>query len=227
MKPLSWTELYLYTHDHKRWYDRYILGNEDEPTSEMRLGTCVHKVIERPELIKLAIQAVDESFPVDKARNIKRLLYKARLLHPKQSEVVIRAKLRDSEGIYEGVSLIAIFDGFYKKERILREFKTTDLDKKWLQYRVNTSEQLSFYAYCYWLNTRKFFREIQLYRLNTENANIKKFETQRGWMDIMQMEQKIKAVIDAMVNEGLWYKRISSQELKKKKEGQLILIPRL
>jgi len=219
-KALSYSEYFLWNRSRGEHYKRYILGEQDEPTMEMRLGSLVHKVIEEPRIKESAFEALDENVPSAKARNLKRLIYKAILLHPKESEKVIRAKLRDSEGIYEGVSLLAIFDGYYKKDRVLREFKTTNNSHTWTQHRVNTNDQLSFYAYCYWLNYHKFFRQIELYRLNTEDASIKKYETARGWQDIIHIEQKIKKCVDEMVEAGIWHKRISSYEAKLRRQGQ-------
>jgi len=201
----SYSEYNLWNRNRDEYYRRYILGEEEEPDEKMRLGTIIHRTIEDPRYNWL-YELRQMGYKGKQIKNIRKLLDKAMLLRPKESEVTLTADL-------EGVKLLAIFDGLDKNERILDEFKTTDNNDSWHQWRVDWDEQLSFYALVYYFSYHKYFREIRLHRINTTTGTIRTFYTIRSLRDVKEIEKKIKKTISEIKEAGWWEKRLSRKEI--------------
>jgi hypothetical protein len=50
MKPLSWSELYLFNNDRPLWHRRYILGEKTVPNMRMVRGKDIHEAVEGKSL---------------------------------------------------------------------------------------------------------------------------------------------------------------------------------
>jgi hypothetical protein len=207
-KYFSYSEFYLYQHDPAKYIDRYINGVEQEPNPEMVLGTILHSAIENKKFDYL--KALKESGLDKKKFKVRKILDKVETKRPPKSEVSMFGETKS------GIKLYGIFDGFDKENRELIEFKTAS-DDKWFQGRVDKLDQLSFYAYIYWLNSHAFFKEIRLYAINTEKATIKTFKTARSASDIWPMADSIEKVVKELKAFGLWDKRLGREQINQTK----------
>ena len=156
MKAISYSEYNSYVNYRDDWFKRYILGERDEPNKAMKFGTLVHEMLENPKR-----QWIPESKPeFSKAQLMTALTLRDKALPKrlKEQEKVLTAEK-------DGVRLIAIYDTFDPDERIVGDYKTTSNMYRWNQWVVDNDEQLSFYAWVYYLVFRKYLKELQLHRL--------------------------------------------------------------
>jgi len=192
----------LFRQDKRLYLRRYIEGIEDEPTPEQRLGKTIHSALEdmRYPWLKEVVRK--------KKKVVRTLLDKMSSKKlPPEKEVVMTAKTK------RGINLISIFDGFNKKNRILIEYKTSE-NEAWSQWIIDDHQQLSFYAYVYWLNYHAYLKEIILYFLNTKTGKIKTFKTVRSKRDLMYIADQIDQTVNEIKQAGLWEKRLSYKERK-------------
>ena len=196
----SHSEFYLWNRDRQKYIDRYVKGIEEPKTRPMILGTIIHKTIEEPRYPWLQ-EMKKEGFDYDEIYVVRKLLNKVK--RPPKSEVTFTTKDED-------LSLITIFDGLDKENKILYEYKTSKRD--WTQYQVDTNTQLSFYAYVWQKLFHSYFSDIILFSLNTEKGTIKTFHTTRGPKDIWDIKEKIEKTHQEMKSAGIWEKRLSRQD---------------
>jgi hypothetical protein len=99
---------------------------------------------------------------------------------------------------FEGIPLVAKFDGFDEKVLDIGEYKS---GKKWTQKMVDNHGQLTFYAFTIWLKYGKFPSKIQLHWAETAEdddgvlyltGKIKTFTTTRTLKDIILFSKRIK-----------------------------------
>lgn len=208
MKSLSWSEYYLFNHNKQEYYDRYILGIKQPPNKKMELGSLIHQAIEDPKFPWLETMK-QLKYKRKQQFNVRKILDKMNKYLPYgnehyNSEVGMMADLDD-------IKLFGIFDALHTKDHILYEFKTTDQEDRWTQWKVNTSPQLQFYSLIYSLTYHRFFRQIRLFSINTAKATVSLIETQMGYYDIEHIKAKINATVGQLKALGWWYKRVSSR----------------
>lgn len=205
MKPLSASELALWRKDKDAHYKRYVLGETEPANDKMKLGTLVHAAIEDEKFPWLEIMTKENYDPAI-IKAVRKIMDKADRLRAPEREVGMRATTKS------GIPLLAIFDGFNKKERELDEYKTTDNKFRWNQQRVDVNFQLSFYAYVYNLNFYAFFSEIRLHQLNVATGSVRTFRTVRSRADIDIMDRLVHHAVAEMKTAGVWEKRLSKHD---------------
>lgn len=211
-KYFSYSEFYTWCNDRERYYQTYIEGVETPPNDAMILGSIVHETLENPK--KEWIKELKENKMHKRIGVVRKLLDKMEPKKIGQPEVSMIAKKDD-------VKLFSIFDGFDKKNRILNEYKTSDKES-WTQWRVDFNKQLSFYAWVYYLNCHSYFREMNLYFLDTKKGNVKTFKTIRSRRDIMLIEKEVLKAVDEIKKAGLWEKRLSREDRNKLNQLNLV-----
>ncbi len=200
-KFFSFSEFSLYHRNFDEWHKRYILGEKQEPTREMTLGTLIHSVAENP---RFPIQQEMKRLGFSPRQRIAVLKMLPKMKREGKSELVMTTQSEPR--------LIGIFDGFDKEERTLYEFKSTANKWTWTQRKVDEAEQLSFYAKIYYENFHAFFKEIVLMRFNTVKGTVKTFRTARSLSDIKAITHEINKTVAEIKERGLWEKRLTSKE---------------
>lgn len=215
----SYTELRTFEHDRDDYYRQYIEGEQFEPNLSMKIGSAIHSYLERPDfpLIKEL-----SAWPIEKERleTIGKMMKKLDAIRAPEREVSMIAKLED-------VKLFAKLDGFYKTDRVIVDFKTTDQPDNWQQRIVDYHPQLSFYAMVYWLTYRRFLTSILLYRIDTMTGSVTKRETIRSRTDIEAMKQRVLAAVEELKRFGWWEKRLSREEQLTKNQLHLTNITKV
>jgi len=186
---LSWSQYNLFLRSPEQYRQVYILGKPSFKNVEMEFGSKIASGLEQEDLTGDAeIDFCKVSLPeVDE----------------KEKEMTV--KVGD-------MKLLIKMDGYKKKDHIIYEYKTGHVP--WTQGKVDKWEQLTFYAYVYWLikgvvpqlkliwiPTQKIEGEISL----TKEAPIV-FNTKRTTSDFYKMAVKTKRVwneIGKMVKEEL------------------------
>lgn len=210
-KYFSYSEMNQWDRDKSAYIRQYVDGVYDPPNQAMELGTIIHATIEDPKFPWLmAIQ--QKGLDVDIV-SVRKAINKLMRKRGGEREFTMTAKTAF------GTSLLAIFDGFQKSGRTLDEYKTSDHDS-WNQYRVDTNDQLSFYAYIYHLRFHQFFQEMKLHAVNVKKGTVHTFKTTRGPKDIEYISDKIERICDEIHSAGLWEKRLSRKEREKEKQKE-------
>lgn len=213
---LSYSEMRLFFQDRVEYQRRYLEGIEGEQNPAMKLGTLIHKTIEEPRYPWLK-EAREMEIRGRRLLALRKLITKAMDKRPPEGEVSMIATTRT------GIKLFAIYDGLDRKNKVLYEYKTSDRPELWNQRIVDDHKQLSFYSYMYHLNTHGFFKEINLYYLNTAKGTIKHFRTARGPRDIEFIEGMVENCVSKLKELGWWEKRLSKED--KAKKFNLTLFP--
>jgi hypothetical protein len=214
-RNFSYSEMHLWEYDRAAYERQYVLGEDQETTQKMELGTIIHAVIEEPRYPWLK-ELLEKGYTPRQIAVARKLITKALRKRPVESEVVLTVKTPT------GTSLLVKMDGLDRAGRVLTEFKTSDRAKRWTQWAVDTADQLSFYAYAYHLVYHAYLREIMLYFLNTTKGTMETFHTARGPKDLDHIATKIERVCDEIHAAGLWEKRLSRKEREKKNQLSLL-----
>lgn len=206
-KPLSWSELHLWETSPEEHHQRYIQGIKSPTTPQQEFGTIIHTTIADRKFPWIK-ELVVKQRPVQEQHIARKILNKIETKRPKESEVFLVAQT------FNGIPLVAIFDGLDKENRILIEYKTSG-GAYWNQTTVDRHGQLTFYAYVYHLKFHSYFREIQLHRMHTKSGNVKTFYTARGPKDIEDMKNRVQYCYDQLMKQGLWHLRKSNRNQDK------------
>lgn len=204
-KYFSPSEMFLWCKDREQYYDQYILGKPFEPNDKMKAGKIIHSYL------------ADNRYPVVKELKElgftnKRIVVVRKMLN-KIEPKLLPEREKSMGADFKGIRLFGIFDGFDKKNRILAEYKTMDeSSRKWYNRDIDRNEQLSFYALIYKLSYFQYFKEIKLYRMNTERGTVQTIHTARGPKDLEYIAEKISKCVDEIKAENLWEKRLSRKE---------------
>lgn len=185
---LSWSQYSLFLSNPEEYRRTYILGEPNFTNIEMDFGAKIANGLEKEDLTGDA--------EID--------FCKITLPKVDEKEKEMRVK-------FEEVPLLIRMDGFIKPN-IIHEYKTGH--NPWTQRKVDTSEQLTFYAFAFFLATNKI-PEISLFWIPTkkENGVISltgdnpvEFKTKRSISDFTKISKKIKKVwkeIGEMVKQEL------------------------
>ena len=213
---VSYSELSAYYWDKQRWYDRYILGKEEEMPERATLGSDIHKYWE------------DEKYPLTEKLKERGYTPKQVVAIKKAANKLVKWKLPEPEAkmyaeLKNEIKLFGLFDSWDKENKILAELKTSDQEDAWTQWRVNNNEQLSFYALIYWKTYHGFLKEIRLHFLNPKKGTLKTFYTARGPKDLEHIYNKIQQFVQDIKNKGLWSQRLSREERDQLQQKKLKL----
>lgn len=202
-KALSYSELSSWLYSKDEWYKRYILGETEEPNSAMVLGKLIHSALEDPKYPWLmALKQI-------KYKNVAPI---RKILNKMANKTAPSREVRMTAETKEGIPLLAYWDGFDKKNKVLYEYKTSIEVGAWAQWKVDSARQLSFYSLMYKLKWHSFFREIRLFYLDLTRGTVETFLTARGPEDIKKVAQEITNAVIEMEANHLWDKRLTTQE---------------
>ena len=215
IKSLSYSELSSFLWNKDEWKSRYIDGISEPPNDKMILGKIVHQSLEDEKYPWL--MALKQQLPQQNPIPIRKILNKM------SSKVAPAREVRVTATTKDGTGLLAYWDGFDKKERVLYEYKTSAELNQWQPWKVDFNRQLSMYAYMYKLKWHNFFREIRLFYLNTEKGTVETFLTARGPRDIDLVAREIKDAVAEMRSLGLWEKRLTKSQRALESQGKLNL----
>lgn len=211
----SHSELRLYQYSPDKYYERYVLGKDDQPNKSMQLGSIIHAAIEN-QMYGWQAELKEKGFTRGQMIAVRTLLDKIR---PKLPTTMGHEIMRFAES---DIRLMAIYDGYDEKEKTLYEFKTSDNRDRWNQFIVDTHQQLSFYAYIHYLNTHSYLRNIKLFFLDTKRGNVQLFETVRSYRDIQDIKEKINKTVLELKKRGWWEKRLSRKDRELKRNHTLL-----
>jgi len=206
VKALSYSEMSLFWEDRDEWRKRYIDGVKSEGTKPQQLGIIIHEFMETRDMAVAVLKLGELGLPGRQLETVKRMLKQAWKL-----PLTKKCEHKSLVTLPNGEKLFMVYDGFDPELRFITEYKTGNTDRYWNQNVVDGNEQLSFYAFGYYLDTRQFLRGMVVYAMNTTTGLIKAYPTTRGPMDLKVIADKIGTTIDRMQELDLWQKRISGK----------------
>lgn len=177
---LSYSRYRCWKSGKKQYYKQYILG-EKMGSRYMEFGSYFAKLLED-----------DSESGEDEIERVRAFIptYKTR-------EKVIEVK-------HAGVPLLIKPDGLDLKKHIIGEFKT---GKRWNQRMADESEQITFYAFVYWLTFKKI-PKTYLHWVETRVAEdggievtgyAETFDTPRTMEDFLKLFPKLKTAYREIV----------------------------
>lgn len=194
----------LFWRDQAKWYKRYILGEQDEATDAMKLGKIIHKALEVPGF-NWILEMRNMGASAKQRLAARKIL--TQMNFPPESKPEQPLIATDGD-----IKMFGIIDRYWPETRVMWEFKTTDRSSTWTQYRVDTNEQLSFYAYMLWQSRREYFSSMHLAVLNTKIGSTRVYTTVRSRADIVMIKEKVQKTVEKMKLLGLWNRRVSHKD---------------
>lgn len=188
-KTLSSTQFLDYEDDPQKFYLKWVMGVRGEDSVAMQIGrifsakyadrsldadTCLKEIGCKPDFIKMFDQAVTK-LPVLKGG------------HPEYPLVCE----------YRGWQFRATLDDYVGASFVVIENKTGQT--VWDQERANTSDQVTFQAWCHWKKYGVAPSKILLNWWNTKQKNfvdVRSFKTSRSVKYLKEFERRIDLVID-------------------------------
>lgn len=173
---LSWSQYNLFLRSPEQYRQVYILGKPSFKNVEMDFGSKIASGLEQEDLTG--------DMEID--------FCKVTLPEVDEKEKEIKVKFGD-------IPLLTKMDGFIKPN-IIHEYKTGH--SAWNQRKVDTFEQITFYAFAFFLQTNEI-PETSLFWIPTkkEEGIISltgespiEFKTKRGLSDFTRISRKIKKV---------------------------------
>lgn len=203
-KYFSYTELRAFEADRDDYYRHYIEGEEFQPSLAMKIGTHIHEYLKEPAypLIK---ELSGLNIEPSRLETIAKMMKKLDAIRAPEREISMVAKLGD-------IKLFAKLDGFYKTDRKIVDYKTTDEPDNWQQRVVDYHPQLTFYALVYWLSYWRFLRSMEIYRIDTLTGSVVRRETVRSRSDIEAMKQRVLSAVAELKSLDWWEKRLSRND---------------
>ena len=185
---LSWSQYNLFTKSPEQYRQVYILGKPSFKNVEMEFGSKIASGLEQTDLTGDA--------EID--------FCKVSLPEVDESEKEMTAQVGD-------MKLLIKMDG-YKNDHTIYEYKTGHV--AWTQSKVDKWEQITFYAYVYWLITKEvpdlYLVWIPTQKINGEISLTREapvvFHTKRTISDFSKLSVKLKRCWDEigiMVKEEL------------------------
>ncbi len=180
-RKLSWSAISSFEYDPEQWYRKYVLGEEQKETPEMRFGK---KLADELENGKCTISEL-----------VKKLPYK------KEHEFSV---------MFGTINLVGFADDFdHRTFKVLNEVKTGK--KAWDQKRVNGHRQFDMYLLMNYITNKIKPEEVKcsLHWIPTQDngdftisfvepIQVHTFETKRTMHDILLFGQRIKNTFLAM-----------------------------
>src|SRR3990167_3055728 len=203
IKPLSWSEVWLYQNRPDEYYSQYILGIPQEPSREMLLGSIIHAGFEGQDWLKLL---KDNNFTADYERNVGEIMKFNLPVFP-EKEVWLGEKGK----FYEETDcpIASKADGRDKEKNLLLEIKTGK--NFWTQDMVDATNQITLYSFMYWKDTGKIPETI-LISCNVNNGKVKMFPTNRTEKRMLDFCEEIKNIVKELKEKKWWNQRISSYQ---------------
>ena len=217
-KYVSYSELQLWHRDPKEYVEHYVNGKESPQSREALLGNHIHSYIEN-EQYPFVEKMKEDKFGVKTILRVQKIYPKI----PKNGEAEV-----PMIGDLEGIKLYAKFDRFDKKEKILRDYKTTSNVDRWKQYMVDNHKQFSFYSLIYYLNYFSFLREIELTQITIPDEkkkgqpSVHRFYTARSRKDHDEIKDWILTAVQEIKDAGIWEQRKSRQQMEYDKATKLL-----
>ncbi len=207
---VDYSELSTYEYSPADHYKKYCLAEELEYSPEqqrrMTLGSIVGDYIDNPndDFVKRMKEAGFENGLVLKVQK----LY-PRIERTGEHQMWLRAELA------EGITLVGKLDRFLKDERVIDDYKTTEQEDMWAQWKVDSNRQLSVYDLLFYENFHRPLRELAIAEINL--AKVGRFHrwlTSRGPQDRKDTKDWILSLVGKMKQDGIWEQRKSSAEIK-------------
>lgn len=201
VKPLSYSEFWVFNNNQDDYYQEYVLGIRPEPSREMVLGSIIHSAFEGKDWLK---ELQEKFFTPNYERTIKKLLDEVKLGEHKKE--VWLGKYGE---IYPETDcpLSGRADGVDTQNHIIYELKTSK--SLWTEQRAAEHKQLTWYSFLYW-KQYGVYPLHSLVSMNVENGRHIIFTQSRSKEQIESLCQEIKQVVSELKNLGWWEKRISS-----------------
>lgn len=188
-KRLSSTQFLDYEEDPEAFYLSWVMGIRKPPTVPMQIGSvfsakyadrsldadsCLKQLECKPDFIKMFNTAVTR-LPVLKGG------------HPEYPLVCE----------YRGWEFRATLDDYVGASFVVIENKTGQVE--WDQDRANSSDQVTFQAWCHWVKYGVAPSKIILNWWNTKQKNfcdVRSFKTSRSVKYLKQFQERVDVVID-------------------------------
>jgi hypothetical protein len=138
MKPLSWSELDLYTRDKEGWYQKYIAGIAEKPSPSMKLGSLIHKYIQTEQFPSEELTVGEIRIFASMLVGLNKML---ELNGMEKKDIAWEYKATET---IDGIPTLGFWDGYCEKKNLIIEIKTGKAN--WGQKRANEHGQLAFYA---------------------------------------------------------------------------------
>lgn len=179
-RPLSWSAISSFEYDPEQWYCKYVLGEEQKGSPQLRFGKAVADSIED-----------------------------GTCTYPGLLETLQKKKEYEFKGSFNGIPLIGYGDAFCEITfKALDEVKTGV--KKWDQKRADEHGQFDMYLLLNWIakKVRPEDVRLRLFWLPTEMTmdgiefakplKMQVFETKRTMAQVLKFGQRIKNTYAAM-----------------------------
>lgn len=158
----SWSSYNLFGQSPKKWKERYLLGEAGVMTPAMAFGKAFAEAREKGD--SEGIEGLELFLPVYPRREVEML-----------ATVKVDKK---------SVVLLGRIDGYDPKKHLIVDDKTGSVP--WTQARVDSNEQLTFYAFIYWVK-KKRIPKLRLHWIEVElTAN------KEGWRDIIRPTGRVE-----------------------------------
>lgn len=181
-RDLSWSSISSFEYDKENWYNKYILGKEQDENEEMKFGKKFAKSIE------------------DGTCEVKELLEK--LQNKKEHKFKV---------VFNNIPMVGYTDAFCDKTFTkLDEVKTSKT--MWTQNKVDTHGQLDMYCLMNYITNKIIPNDVDitLYCLKTvqngdfsielaKPIDMQIFKTKRTMMDIIKFGQRINNTYKEML----------------------------
>ena len=178
---LSWSQYFLFKKSPKEYKRLYVLGEEGFKNYAMFLGSKLAEELEKGK----------KSSQYDMVEHIKNFL--PRYPH-REHEMTATVKIDGDK-----VVLLGKMDGCDKRKNCIGDHKAS---LNWTQAKTDKSEQLTWYAYIYWLNLKKIPRLFIHWIETIKNklgktiftGKVETFETKRTVQDFLSLQSDINVV---------------------------------
>lgn len=187
------------------WYKRYILGEQIEPSLQMKTGTAIHEWLDDPKYPIIRILK-ELKYTKGEIITMRKMLDKATKKRAPSREVVLRAE------VVKGIPVMIIIDNFWKEGGI-EDWKTTSNPGQWSGFKADYSDQLSLYAAVYKKKFFKYPRWLAIHELELTKGTVKSYYTARGPRDIKHINDKVREYKSQCEKLGLWTERKSREEM--------------
>lgn len=201
----SYSRLWTYIKDPQDYYLKYVIGVPFIPSEPMVKGSIFSEAYADPKFDwKAALinprKVLDDdkipetlTFTSDNVRIFERALSSKDLLRlpPKQCEqsVYVQSKI---------CKLMMKNDGYNPETFLVVENK---FGKPWDKERANTEDQMTFYAYCSYLQLGKI-PLVRVQSINSKTGEVKVFEVQKTKQQFEPLEEKIEYAFKGILNEA-------------------------